>query len=944
MFAGQSFAIRIFSELCPMYVRNNSGLNLKHSQSISDSYPICARFWGWFARIDLRHSPRKSPAASFAQSKTNKRTGGTMKKHQATTSFSAEAALTVSIVVLLSSLFFLPSFVSKTALAQSAGTIQVSVSSALPAITNQNASYSLEGAQFAIYSDEACTQLEASAQTDALGHAITESLPAGTYYVHQTHASMGFSASDKTLVVDVEEGAQAVAYYSLQPHYAQPDLLVYETNAETGAASPVAGSSLSKARFTISYYDKATDSATLNGAVRSWTFESDDTGEIHLSDEYRRAGAPLFCNASNEPVLPCGRYLMTVDTLPSGYLCEDTPIQFDVSADAAEGEMPDIEFDPIEAKMQIARGDVTFNKVDDSQNAMANIPFLLSYANGESENEKESHVVITDAKGHFSSESANIEHTHNTNANDAAVSINPDGSFAVDESKLSADSGVWFSSDRAGNSAAPDDSRCALPFGSYTLQELPCSANANKNLSTVSFSIYRDGFAVKLDTIVNTTPALSGSVTDCFDGDKLLRPGSDALVADTVSYRNLVPGQAYMLFSSIVCKDTGEHIVDANSEKLVVHTPIVPEQADGQVHVELSFDASDLAGRELTVHEEFRSETGMIIDAAQENEAERTIKVEPRIKATAFDKADTDNYAMGPDASIVERVRYEGLELGRTYTLTSTLMDKATGSAVRDAQGEVVSTSIEHVPSSYSESIDIEIPVDTTSLAGHDLVVFTSIQNEDGKIIANLQDMEASDLTVKTVKLTTSACDGADGDKLFDGNAGKVTIVDTVKYANLEPGQDYTVSGVLMDKETGKELIVGGKKVISNMTFTAQASSGSVDMEFSFDASAQTSDVLVAFETLVCNDNTVAEHADIEDVAQTVTSMEVDPEQPIETIANANGTGTDKATLTKSAPKTSDTFSRVTLAAAILIAVVSACIAYGSHRRTKTIETLQKNE
>ncbi len=867
-----------------------------------------------------------------------------MRKKQTNISLTTETALTVSIVIMLSSLFFLPSLTSMPALAQGAGTILISVSSTLPAISTQNASYSLEGAQLSIYSDEACTQLEAQVQTDALGHAITQALPPGKHYVRLANAPAGFSTDTDTLDVSVEDDAQVKLQYPLKPKYAQPDLLIFETNAETGSRSPVAGSTFSKARFNVSYFDRVTDSATLNGAVRSWTFEADDAGEVHLSDEYRRAGAPLFTGDDNKPVLPCGRYIVTVDTLPHGYRCEDIPIQFDVTADISDINQEEIAFEAIEAKMQVVRGDVTFCKVDDNQNAMAGIPFLLSYSNGEAENQKESHVVITDAEGNYSSESTRVAHSQDTNVNDAAVTINPDGSFTVDESRLSVESGVWFSSDCAGNNAPPDDSRCALPFGSYILQELPCAANADKNLVTVEFSIYADGFPVKLDTIVNTTPTLNGSVSDRLDGDKLLRPNTNASIVDTVSYRNLIPGQAYTLYSTVVCKDTGEHIASASFDESGIQTPIIPEQSSGSVQVELAFDASGLAGKELLIHEEIRSETGMTIEAPEENDAERTIKVQPHIAASAFDTKDQDNYVMGADGSITARISYEGLELGHAYRLSSTLMDRATGNAVRDAQGNVVSVKTEHTPSSYSDSIDMEIPVDVNSLAGHDLVVFTNIQREDEQMVASLQDMDDSDLTVKTVKLTTSACDASDNDKLFDGNADNVKIIDTVKYANLEPGRAYTLSGVLMDKETGKELIVDGKKVVSNKKFTAEAISDSVDMEFAFDASAQTSEILVVFETLTCEDKIVAEHNDIEDVAQTVTCTEIDPERPIETIPGSNDTQKGSTTIGKVTPKTSDEFSRASAVAAMLIIAVCASIAYASHRRARTIESLRKEK
>ncbi|MCI8714155.1 MAG: VaFE repeat-containing surface-anchored protein, partial [Ruminococcus sp.] len=108
--------------------------------------------------------------------------------------------------------------------------------------------------------------------------------------------------------------------------------------------------------------------------------------------------------------------------------------------------------------------------------------------------------------------------------------------------------------------------------------------------------------------------------------------------------------------------------------------------------------------------------------------------------------------------------------------------------------------------------------------------------------------------------------------------ARKVTIVDTVAYKNLVVGQEYTVKGVLMDKATGRELFVGGRKVTSEASFTPKEKDGSVTVEFTFDARGLAGHKVVAFESLYVKDDEVAVHADIEDDGQTVEIKE--PEKP----------------------------------------------------------------
>lgn len=99
-----------------------------------------------------------------------------------------------------------------------------------------------------------------------------------------------------------------------------------------------------------------------------------------------------------------------------------------------------------------------------------------------------------------------------------------------------------------------------------------------------------------------------------------------------------------------------------------------------------------------------------------------------------------------------------------------------------------------------------------------------------------------------------------------------VTLIDTVSYTGLVPNKEYTVSGVLMDKATGKELLIDGEPVTAEAVFTPEKSDGTVDVEFVFDARELLSATeTVVFETLYRDGTELAVHADIEDEGQTVT-------------------------------------------------------------------------
>lgn len=84
--------------------------------------------------------------------------------------------------------------------------------------------------------------------------------------------------------------------------------------------------------------------------------------------------------------------------------------------------------------------------------------------------------------------------------------------------------------------------------------------------------------------------------------------------------------------------------------------------------------------------------------------------------------------------------------------------------------------------------------------------------------------------------------------------AEEVTITDEVKYSGLIPGKTYTISGVLMDKETGEPLLVDDEQVTAEVEFVAEAESGTVELTYTLDASTLAGKHIVVFETLYYGD------------------------------------------------------------------------------------------
>ena len=156
------------------------------------------------------------------------------------------------------------------------------------------------------------------------------------------------------------------------------------------------------------------------------------------------------------------------------------------------------------------------------------------------------------------------------------------------------------------------------------------------------------------------------------------------------------------------------------------------------------------------------------------------------------------------------------------------------------------------------------------------------LENEELYPVTISEDDEIIEITIENDKIpelgTTATIDGK---KEFTVN-GDITIDDVVSYKHLTAGKEYTIKGVLMDKSTGKQFLVDGKEVCSEVTFTPETADGEVTVSFTFDGSVITKDTeIVVFETLYRDETEIAVHADIEDKDQTVTiHPQPEPEKP----------------------------------------------------------------
>ena len=191
--------------------------------------------------------------------------------------------------------------------------------------------------------------------------------------------------------------------------------------------------------------------------------------------------------------------------------------------------------------------------------------------------------------------------------------------------------------------------------------------------------------------------------------------------------------------------------------------------------------------------------------------------------------------------------------------------DNAILTAVTDENGIF---NFSNIP--YGEYLIKEIKPADGYLDNEDVFTVTIKDNE--------QVVELTAINDKVPELKTTATVNGKKEAVAKG---EISIKDTVEYKHLVPNTEYVIKGTLMDKATGKPFMVKGKEVTSTVKFTPDKANGTVEVEFTFDATnIKKSTDLVVFESLYRDNVEIAVHADLKDKGQTVTIVPPAPKTP----------------------------------------------------------------
>lgn len=242
------------------------------------------------------------------------------------------------------------------------------------------------------------------------------------------------------------------------------------------------------------------------------------------------------------------------------------------------------------------------------------------------------------------------------------------------------------------------------------------------------------------------------------------------------------------------------------------------------------------------------------------------------VSTTAQDAADGDAI-INPGGTVQDTYLADGLAAGVTYTLETSVV-------TMDGATTVASSTSTFVPSGASARtvVSLELPAD---LAEGRYAVTQVLKAPDGSVL-NAHDgtqEPSQQFVLAAPRIGTTATDKADGDKTIAHTGG--TLRDTVAYENLIVGREYEVRGTVMDRASGQPLrAADGSEVTAVARFTPSAAVGTVDVDFTLEATAVGRTLVVFEEVLDADQRVVASHRDLADEGQTVVVESEPPAAP----------------------------------------------------------------
>ena len=561
-------------------------------------------------------------------------------------------------------------------------------------------------------------------------------LPLGTFTVTETKAPNGYlldgaymQAGDKSEQIKglyvtqiTEDGDLAVLSgsnrFSVSDKVIRGGVKIQKRDLETGDTKPQGSATLKDTAFDIISLN---DNSVL---VEGKLYKKNEVVKTIRTDIEGVA-------STSSDLLPYGKFRIVESEAPNGYLTDGAkPIDFTITEN---GKIVDLTDKAHSIYNQIKRGDIEGVKIGaGTHKRLADVPFRIT-----SKTTGENHVVVTDDNGQFSTSAEWASHKHNTNAG-----------------KTSED-GVWF------GTSEPDDSKGALPYDTYIIEEMSCDSNKGFELiPPFEIVVARNNLVIDLGTLTDEYEKEISIHTTATskDGEKTILAGKEVTIVDTVKLDGLTKGTKYQLKGwQMLKEENAELIIDGKCVEND-YTFIAGDEAM-KVEIAYTFNASELGGKNLVTFEELYDlsnpeEPVKVVEHKDIEDDGQTVLITERIikiHTTATDKDGNKELEAGKDVTIIDTVTLEGLEVGTQYRLVGWQMLKEE-SAELLINGKRVESDYMFTADSETMKVEVAFTFDATSLDGKQLVTFEELYDlsnpDEPKKVTEHKDIEDKGQTI----------------------------------------------------------------------------------------------------------------------------------------------------------------------------------------------------
>lgn len=669
------------------------------------------------------------------------------------------------------------------------GNAKVKKTTANEIVTNGNAMYTIAGATFGIFSDQNCSNQIGTLTTNENGETNEVEVTAWTVYIKELSAPKGYKLDTTVHSLKVEAGKTVTLNVSDVPKVTETLVDLFKIDMETGKATAQGNAALagdSTEQIKGMYLTQITEDgelAVLSGSnqysvsdqvirggvkIQKRDLETKDTkaqGSATLKDA---AFAIISLNENpvlvegklykkNETVktiqtgidgvattsadlLPYGKYKLEETKAPEGYLTDGAKaIEFSITEN---GKIVDLTDESHSIYNQIKRGDLEGVKIGaGTHKRLANVPFKIT-----SKTTGESHIVVSDKNGQFSTASDWASHKKNTNAG------------------KSSEDGIWF------GTSEPDDSKGALFYDTYEIEELACESNKNmKLIPAFEVVVSRNKVTIDLGTLTDEYEkeiTIHTTATYKKTGEKVIVAGKKVTIVDTVTLDGLEEGRKYQLKGwQMLKEENAELLIDG--KRVESDYTFVADSEKMKVEISYTFDASELGGQNLVTFEELYDlknpeELVKVAEHKDIDDEGQTVLITERkisIHTTATDKNGKKEVEAGKDLTIVDTVTLEGLEIGTNYKLSGWQMVKAENAKLL-IDGKEVTNDYEFTADKENMEVQIEFTFNGSTLGGKQLVTFEELYDmtnpEEPKKVTEHKDIndEGQTVTIKEVPET----------------------------------------------------------------------------------------------------------------------------------------------------------------------------------------------